>query len=226
MALVSIFLFFVFLLTLVGLLLLALRFWNTHHTPTAVQVDVPIDKLPAVLEGFSIAHISVLRVGTANKTRYLQNLVDSVNRLNADVVVIGGSLFSGNTQELQAHAAPLAQLRSTHGTFLVNDHHEWTPPLQKLGVQVLVNEHAVIHHNTDSQDPERAVMVVAGVSDEHLDPHATLADAPALTLFRLLLAHPRRAPQATIPGFELQLSGDFHWLRPSKITHLRLVMAP
>jgi uncharacterized protein len=216
MALVSIFLFLIFLLVLLGL-------WIARRTATVVQVDVPINGLPAVLEGFSIAHIT----GLTSQSRYLQRMVNSVNNLNADMVAIVGSLLHSKGQELQTHAAPIAKLRSTHGTFFVTDRPEWAQALEKLGVQVLRNEHAVIHHNTDSQDPERAVVVVAGVLDKHSNPHSTMTDAPTLTLLRVLLTQQtRRTPHATLPGFDLQLSGHGHWLQRSKITHLRLVRAP
>ncbi len=214
-------------LPVLGALMTAMGFWNARRTAAVVQVDVPIANLPAILQGFTVAQISDIHVGPTIKTEYLQRIVDRVNSLGADMVAITGDLVDGSVLELRHHVAPLAQLVSTHGTFFVTGNHEyysgahaWIDALRKLGIQVLMNEHVVIHHNQDSQDPEHAVVVVAGVTDysAHLfdeshrsDPQAALARAPALTLFRLLLAHqPRSAPAAAAAGFDLQLSGHTH----------------
>jgi predicted MPP superfamily phosphohydrolase len=210
-----------------GLLITLLGFWNARRSAMVVRVDVPITNLPPVLQGFTMAQISDIHVGPTIKSGYLQRIVDQVNGLQADLVAITGDLVDGSVQELESHVAPLASLTSTHGTFFVTGNHEyysgahsWIDALQALGIKVLMNEHVVIHHNNDSQDPERATVVVAGVADfsAHLfdeshrsNPVAALIDAPPLTLFKLLLAHqPRSAPAAAAAGFDLQLSGHTH----------------
>ncbi|MDP3652211.1 MAG: metallophosphoesterase [Rhodoferax sp.] len=214
-------------LPVLALLATALGFWNARRTAAVVRVDVPIANLPDALQGFTVAQISDIHVGPTIKTDYLQRIVERVNRLEADMVAITGDLVDGSVQELRHHVAPLAQLVSTHGTFFVTGNHEyysgahaWIDVLRGLGVQVLMNEHVVVYHNKDSQDPERAVVVVAGVTDysahhfdesHRSDPKTALARAPALTLFRLLLAHqPRSAPAAAAAGYDLQLSGHTH----------------
>lgn len=79
-------------------------------------------------------------------------------------------------------------MSSTHGTFFVTGNHEyysgahnWIEALRALGVQVLMNEHVLIQHNTDNQDPEPAVMVIAGVADYA---HAILMKVTAATRTR------------------------------------------
>lgn len=214
-------------LPVLALLATTLGFWNARRTAAVVRIDVPIANLPDALQGFTVAQISDIHVGPTIKTDYLQRIVERVNHLEADMVAITGDLVDGNVRELGHHVAPLAQLVSTHGTFFVTGNHEyysgahaWIDALRGLGVQVLMNEHVVIYHNKDSQDPERAVVVVAGVTDysahhfdesHRSDPQTALARAPALTLFRLLLAHqPRSAPAAAAAGYDLQLSGHTH----------------
>lgn len=214
----------------VPLLALALTiwgFWNARRTATVVRVDVPIANLPDALHGFTMAQISDIHVGPTIKTPYLQRIVQRVNGLNADLVAITGDLVDGSVRELAQHVAPLAQLQSTHGTFFVTGNHEyysgahsWIAALRALGVQVLMNEHVLVHHHSDAQDPEPAVVVVAGVADysahhfdeaHRSDPQAALAHAPAQAAFRLLLAHqPRSAAAAAVAGFDLQLSGHTH----------------
>ncbi|MBI2748149.1 MAG: metallophosphoesterase [Burkholderiales bacterium] len=214
-------------LPVTALLLSVLGFWNARRTATVVQVDVPIANLPEALQGFSVAQISDIHVGPTIKTHYLQRIVDRVNGLKANMVAITGDLVDGSVKELGHHIAPLAQLASTHGTFFVTGNHEyysgansWIDALRRLGIQVLMNEHVLIEHSIDTQDPEPAVMVIAGVADysahhfdesHRSDPHKAIAQAPDQAVFKLLLAHqPRSASAAADAGFDLQLSGHTH----------------
>jgi predicted MPP superfamily phosphohydrolase len=214
-------------LPMVGLLITLLGFWNARRTAAVVRVDVPIANLPDALHGFTVAQISDIHVGSTIGGKYLQRIVARVNSLGADLIAITGDLVDGSVQELRDHVEPLRGLTSTHGTFFVTGNHEyysgvdgWIDVLRGFGVQVLMNEHVLIHHNTDSQDPEQAMMVVAGVTDfsahhfdqnHRSDPHAAIADAPSHAVFKLLLAHqPRSASAAAQAGFDLQLSGHTH----------------
>ncbi len=214
-------------LPLLALFVTALCFWNARRTAAVVRIDVPIANLPEALQGFTVAQISDIHVGPTIKTKYLQRIVDRVNSLQANMVAITGDLVDGSVQELAPHVAPLAQLLSTHGTFFVTGNHEyysgahsWISALRALGVQVLMNEHVVLQHSIDTQDPEPALLVVAGVADysahhfdenHRSDPHKAIANAPEHTVFKLLLAHqPRSASAAADAGFDLQLSGHTH----------------
>ena len=210
-----------------ALLVTVLGFWNARRTAAVVQVDVPIANLPEALHGFTVAQISDVHVGPTIKTQYLQRIVDRVNGLNANMVAITGDLVDGSVAELGHHVAPLAQLRSTHGSFFVTGNHEyysgahsWIDALRAMGIQVLMNEHVQLQHSIDTQDPEPALMVVAGVADysahhfdeaHRSDPHKAIANAPEHAVFKLLLAHqPRSAAAAAKAGFDLQLSGHTH----------------
>jgi hypothetical protein len=214
-------------LPVLGLLVTLWGLWNARRTAAVVRVDVPIANLPAALHGFTVAQISDIHVGPTIKSHYLRRIVTRVNSLDADMVAITGDLVDGSVHDLRDHVAPLSELTSTHGTFFVTGNHEyysgahgWIDALRAMGVRVLMNEHVLIHHGSDSQDEEPAVMVVAGVTDfsahhfdesHRSDPHAAIADAPPHALFRLLLAHqPRSAIAAALAGFDLQLSGHTH----------------
>jgi hypothetical protein len=214
-------------LPLLALLVTLWGFWNARRTAAVVRVDVPIVNLPTALHGFTVAQISDIHIGPTIKSHYLQRIVTRVNSLEADMVAITGDLVDGSVHELREQVASLTELTSTHGTFFVTGNHEyysgahdWIDALRALGVRVLMNEHVLIHHGSDSQDAEQAMVVVAGVTDfsahhfdesHRSDPHGAIADAPPHALFRLLLAHqPRSAAAAALAGFDLQLSGHTH----------------
>ena len=194
-------------------------FVNARRPARVVHVEVPIPGLPPSLQGFTIAQISDIHVGPTIKAPYLRAIVDTVNQLDADMVAVTGDLVDGSVRELSPHVAPLAELRSRHGTFFVTGNHEyysgahaWIAELKRLGIRVLLNEHVVLQHGA-------APLVLAGVADytAHLfdpahrsDPQRALAGAPA-DATRVLLAHqPRSAEVAERAGFQLQLSGHTH----------------
>ena len=194
--------------------------WNARRTAAVVRVDVPVTDLPEALHGFTIAQISDIHVGPTIRGGYVQAIVDRVNRLEVDMVAVTGDLVDGSVAELAGHVAPLASLRSRHGTFFVTGNHEyysgaqaWITELQRLNVRVLLNEHVVLRHGGSA-------VVVAGVTDHSAhhfdighrsDPQASVQGAPLAAALRLLLAHqPRSAMAALGLGFHLQLSGHTH----------------
>ena len=208
-------------------------FWAARRTALVVRVDVPIAGLPASLHGFSVAQISDMHVGPTIRQAYVQRIVARVNALGADMVAITGDLVDGHVDDLRQHVAPLSGLTSTHGTFFVTGNHEyysgahaWVTELRGLGIQVLMNEHKVLHHEAGTGagcatvDRNTEMVVVAGVADfsahhfdesHRSDPVAALAGAPVGARLRLLLAHqPRSAAAAADAGFHLQLSGHTH----------------
>ncbi len=205
---------------LAALLTTLLGFWNARRTAGVRHVDVLFAHLPVALQGFTIVQISDVHVGPTIRHRYVEKIVEAVNRLKPDVVAITGDLVDGSVPELRAQVAPLSRLVSRHGSFFVTGNHEyysgvvpWMAELERLGIKVLHNEHVVIDR-ADSQ------LVLAGVTDysaghfdasHRSDPSAAMAGAPPGAGVRVLLAHqPRSAPAAAEAGFDLQLSGHTH----------------
>jgi uncharacterized protein len=197
-----------------------LGYWNARRTAGVVRVEVPLANLPVPLRGFTIVQISDIHVGPTIRHRYVEAIVEAVNRLKPDLVAITGDLVDGSVAELGAQVAPLARLVSRHGSFFVTGNHEyysgvgpWLVELARLGITVLHNEHVVIDHGG-------ARLVLAGVPDfsaghfdrsHRSDPQAALAGAPANVAVKVLLAHqPRSAVAAAQAGFDLQLSGHTH----------------
>ena len=185
-----------------------------------VSVEVPLENLPPELQGFSIAQISDVHVGSQIKQKYVDAIVDAVNGLDADLIAVTGDLVDGSVRDLSRHVAPLGRLSARYGTYLVTGNHEyysgepaWTAEFRRLGLHVLLNEHVVVRH-------KGAPLVVAGVTDysahhfnpeQRSDPVAALWGAPADAAAKILLAHqPRSAAAAASAGFDLQLSGHTH----------------
>ncbi|WP_175705019.1 metallophosphoesterase, partial [Burkholderia ambifaria] len=193
---------------------------NARRLARVVEVEVPIDDLPASLDGFTIVQISDIHVGPTIKRGYVEAIVNAVNRLQPDLIAVTGDVVDGSVARLAGHAAPLGALRARHGAFVVTGNHEyysgadaWVAEFRRIGLDVLMNEHRTIEHGDGR-------LVLAGVTDysagsfdpaHRSDPSAALAGAPADVRLRVLLAHqPRSANAAADAGFTLQLSGHTH----------------
>ncbi len=203
-----------------GTLATVVGFAGARRRARVVEVEVPLRNLPSALHGFSIAQISDVHVGATIRRNYVERIVEAVNALKPDMIALTGDFVDGPVKDLAPHTAPLGRLNAAHGAFFVTGNHEyysganaWTTEFRRLGLRVLLNEHAVIEHNG-------APLVVAGVTDfsahhfnpaQRSDPRAALAGAPSNAGARILLAHqPRSAAAAAQAGFDLQLSGHTH----------------
>ncbi|HTH73821.1 MAG TPA: metallophosphoesterase [Trinickia sp.] len=211
--------------TAVGVVALAalstsIGFVNARRRARVVSVDVPIVELPPELDGLTIVQISDVHVGPTIKARYVDAIVDAVNRLEPDLIAVTGDIVDGSVAQLAEHTKPLERLTSRYGAYLVTGNHEyysgatqWIAEFERLGLRVLLNEHVVLEHNGTR-------FIVAGVTDysagqfdqaHRSDPAAALADAPGDVRIKLLLAHqPRTALAAVEAGYTLQLSGHTH----------------
>jgi len=201
-----------FLVSLIGL-------FNARRLAKVVDVDLPIAGLPPALLGFTIVQLSDIHVGPTIKRAYLDAIVRRVNTLDADMIAITGDVIDGSVETLREHTAPLAQLRSRHGSYCVTGNHEyyhgadaWVQEWRRLGLCVLLNENVVLNHGGAS-------LLIGGVTDfsgehfgrEHRSDAAAAARVSAPVAAKILLAHqPRSAIAAAAAGFDVQLSGHTH----------------
>lgn len=182
-------------------------------------VRVPIARLPASLEGYTIVQLTDVHVGPTIGRDFVAAMVRTVNDLRPDAVAITGDLVDGSVAALGEHVAPLGELRARHGVFFVTGNHEyysgvdeWLAALAGLGVRVLANERVTLGGDDGAID-------LAGVHDwsgrRFPGPHRPdLAKALAGRDRErpvVLLAHqPKHAREAVAHGVSLVLSGHTH----------------
>ena len=133
--------------------------------PQVKRVDMTWD-IPEALEGFKIVYIVDTHVSRASSRNYLWTVVCRANALRPDVVLLGGDLGDLKPAEIRPNMHQLGDLHARYGVYSAPGNHEyirgfdeWLAFLDSVGIESLMNRHAVIEHNG-------ARLVVAGVPDE------------------------------------------------------------
>lgn len=208
--------------------------------PKVVEVDIPIQDLPAALEGFRIVQISDLHVSSMIRRPYIERVKEIANKLKPDMVALTGDIIDGPLHRLKDSAAPLSELLPKGRLFFITGNHEyyfsaseWIGNFKSMGMTVLQNSYVTIEHNG-------AEIMVAGI----VDPAVSMADPrrradPELAsrtveqgsaaknpAVKILLAHnPKISGVAAKIGYDLQLSGHTHagqffpWTLAVKLVH-------
>jgi predicted MPP superfamily phosphohydrolase len=192
---------------------------QAKKTPVIKELPVAIPHLPQEFEGFRIVQITDLHVSPTFGRCCVEEIVELVNSLEADIVALTGDLVDGTVEQIDYDVAPLKQIRSALGNYFVTGNHEyysgvieWIPEIERLGFSVLLNEHRIITRG-------RAGLLLAGVTDyrggdffasHRSDPLKALQAAPE-TMIKILLAHqPKSIFGAARAGYDFQISGHTH----------------
>ncbi len=205
--------------------------------PKVRDVTVPIEGLPADLNGLKIAQISDLHVGSTIRRRYVERVVARANAVQADLVTVTGDLLDGWAERLTEHLNPLSGLQSRHGVYYVTGNHEYywdahqtIDKIKQFGFVPLINEsvplkigetHVLVSGITDPAgemlsedhipDVARAARMVVAAQAAHLNSDLHQGADVVKPLLRVLLSHrPDVYREAEEHGFHLQLSGHTH----------------
>lgn len=201
-----------------ALALSAFGVWQAIRLPDVRTVDIRLAGLPAELDGLRLVQISDLHASSLFRTSWVRAVVEKTNALDADLILMTGDVADGTTARRAADVAPLRDLKARHGVFAITGNHEyysghadWMDALDRLGMRVLLNEHAVIGQNGRS-------LVLAGITDSAAirfarpapDLGKALSGAPADAVTILMAHRPEGAEAAAAAGVDLQLSGHTH----------------
>jgi predicted MPP superfamily phosphohydrolase len=99
------------------------------------EKHIAIARLPAALDGLSIAHVSDWHLGHKTDLPYFEEVARRVNTLACDLICITGDLFEKKTG-YDWTAAVFGQLRATHGVYFILGNHDAylhdTPNIRRL----------------------------------------------------------------------------------------------
>jgi len=183
------------------------------------RIEVPLQGLPAEMDGFTIVQLSDLHMDLVHGRGWLTTVVNKTNSLAPDLVAITGDLAEGSVAQFGYDAEPLNLLSAPNGVFFVTGNHEyfhdlqgWLERLPQLGIRVLRNERVQVQRYGVGFD-------LAGV-DDHDGKRMAPGHGPDLQKALegrdrgrpvVLLAHqPRIMDEAVRWGVDLVLSGHTH----------------
>ncbi len=175
---------------------------------------------PAQIKGLTLVQVSDLHVGLLHlNQRWLENVVDEINLLNADVVAITGDLVEGAYSEISPQLACLRNVQARLEKYYVTGNHEyihgsgpWEKRLVELGFRKLHNENHILKF-------KEARLLIAGVPDRmakrfdqrlRSEPDVALRSNEIVD-YRILLAHePASIHDLKTESCDLILSGHTH----------------
>ena len=214
----------------------ALLLYSTFVTPYQIevkQINFRSNLLPRSFEGFRVAVVSDLHVGSYDgDTAFVSQLIDSLNHLDADLVAVVGDVINFSADEWEPYAGIFKRLTAKYGVVSVLGNHDymgyrhWTAPADSIeqinrlvayereaGWHLLRNESYVIRNAAGDS------IVVLGCENMGAPPFPNEADLNKAKQgiddgsFRILLSHDPNQWREEVVKQEhipLTLSGHTH----------------
>ena len=127
------------------------RIYNDTLTHRIRERVVRIAGLPDELDGFRIVQIADIQADTRTRGVKLQTFVDTVNSLDASLILFAGDLVTSGIDHIETGAEALGRMQARHGTYACLGDHDYfsdrnmvASALQRNGVNVLENVSSVV----------------------------------------------------------------------------------
>ena len=170
--------------------------------------DFHSPEIPQNFDNYRIVQVSDLHLGTLHgRGSVVRSIVDSINSLNADLVVFTGDLVNYHAEEAEEFLPLLKEIKGKDGVISIMGNHDYAQyyrwptsadsladihKLQSIereaGWNLLLNENEIIRRGGDS-------IAIIGVENQGKPPFPALANLPkaqnglADGCFRVLLSH-------------------------------------
>lgn len=177
------------------------------------DVEIPVEGLDPKLDGFRIAHLSDLHIGTMTPESWGARWAEAANARACDVAVVTGDMVSSGTEFYDDIARVVGRLTAKDGVFVSMGNHDYfgdgeplIERLRKTGASVLRNEGRVIER-------DGARLYLAAIDDtwtKRDDMAKALAARPDGAAAVLLAHDPERFPDAAEREVDVVLSGHTH----------------
>lgn len=213
-----------------------LIFFSAFVNPAKIDVKnvtIKDSRLPSSFRNFRIVQISDLHLGSRlNSQQFFGDVVDVINKQNADIVVLTGDIVNNYAGELDRFIPVLSGIKARSGKYAILGNHDYgdyslwpsdeakadnlnriRKGIEKCGFQLLENTHVFLKNNKDS-------VALIGVGN-YRDPGSDLnyTDMPVAvkgldsTTFKILLTHnPLHWPliKSENPDINVLLCGHTH----------------
>jgi predicted MPP superfamily phosphohydrolase len=188
-------------------------------------VRIPAGKPDRMSEPFRIVQISDLHLDVLSDETRVRRMVEVIQSIDPDVVVSTGDLIDLGPDRLAGFADLFRKLNPRFGKFAVTGNHEAYVGRDRSSAMAEISGFQMLSYQKASLD---GVIHLVGVDDPAVHRRVTM-DGPAEQAvlqrtpkedFTVLLKHQPRVNEASVPWFDLQLSGHthggqifpFHWL--------------
>jgi predicted MPP superfamily phosphohydrolase len=179
-----------------------------------VELELPLARLPAAFDGYSILHLSDLHLD--GHPALVDRILAAAGGAPADLVVLTGDYLFANGGAHDAIVEPVARLAAAlaapNGILAVLGNHDTAalvPVFEEAGVTCLINEGKRLTRSG-------SILAITGLDDVHrFYSDAALASLQALRpradeLGIALVHSPELAPEAAEQGYGLYLCGHTH----------------
>ncbi|MBI5360990.1 MAG: metallophosphoesterase [Planctomycetes bacterium] len=192
---------------------------NVARGPVIKSMTIKYKKLPAELSGLSIVQLSDLHLNLMKSEKWLNDIVDTANSQNPDIIVFTGDLMDTDLSETKRFYSGLKRLKAKNGVFAVSGNHDFYAGLE--GFQRVASDTGMTVLRNKKTTAISGLMDICGIDDnaggEIRKGKAGLLsklDLPAgldKDKFTVLLSHrPDVFIEAVKSGIDLQLSGHTH----------------
>ena len=170
---------------------------------------------PRLISPVRVVQISDLHLGLLSNTKFLRRMVQTINGLQADIIVCTGDLVDMQMDHLDGIGDLMSQLRAKHGKYAVYGNHEAFAGLRsarefftRSGFELLSNRGINLPQLINIVGIDDPAVARAGGppvprAEDLLRPFAN-------DLFTVLLKHQPTVEAAGVALVDLQLSGHVH----------------
>jgi predicted MPP superfamily phosphohydrolase len=175
-----------------------------------VRNEVPLADLPRAFDGYTILQLSDLHLDMGGG--FVERLIERVRGLDYDLCVLTGDFRYRTFGPCEPALEAMARLRPHLGrkVYAVLGNHDslrMVPPLEDMGVRVLLNESVALKRRG-------AAVYLAGIDDAHFfradNLHKAAHDIPHDAVSILLSHTPEAWRNAAHAGFQFMLCGHTH----------------
>ncbi|MGV6817849.1 MAG: metallophosphoesterase [Thiotrichales bacterium] len=177
---------------------------------TTTQNTIRLPNLPEAFEGYRVLHLSDLHLDV--NPHIADVLIDRISQVEYDVCLITGDYraktFGADDKALEAMQKVSHALKGPVYSILGNhDSIQMVPGLEAMGIEVLLNESAVLERNG-----ERLYLI--GIDDPHYyevhNIEKAAAEVPVEACSIFLSHSPETYRKASLAGFDVFLCGHTH----------------
>ena len=196
-----------------------------YNTIQIRAVNFTKGNIPKKLNNFKLVFISDIHADQFTDFKRLQKYVSEINKLNPDLVLVGGDLISSSPAYIQTSAKYMGEIKSKYGVYsCVGDHDNWAyrndyrrslteieNALNQQNVEMIDNSEKVLNVGNAKID----IVFVTNTYAEHIKKSTLdkLTDDTVKYGLKILLTHQPHnnvVARAAMTGFDLLLAGHTH----------------